>query len=55
MKDLSALSVRLPVELKDWLDTRADENGRSMNSEIVQILKAVQAEGQPRKRRQQAA
>lgn len=44
MKDLSALSVRLPSRLKEWLEERAEENGRSMNSEIVQILKTIHAE-----------
>jgi predicted HicB family RNase H-like nuclease len=33
------LTLRLPVELHRLLTDAADENGRSLNSEIVQRLK----------------
>ncbi|MBY2916176.1 Arc family DNA-binding protein [Rhizobium leguminosarum] len=33
--------LRMPPELKTWLDSRAEENGRSLNSEIVQMIKAA--------------
>lgn len=36
------VSLRLPAELKAWLDIRADDNGRSINSEIIQLIKAQQ-------------
>lgn len=36
------VSLRLPADLKAWLDTRADDNGRSVNSEIIQLIKAQQ-------------
>ncbi len=32
------LRIRLPIELKEKVEAAAKENGRSMNSEIVQIL-----------------
>lgn len=35
---IAPLGVRLPEELKQKLQERAVRNGRSMNSEIVQIL-----------------
>lgn len=34
--------LRMPPEISEWLAARAAENGRSKNSEIVQILKAAQ-------------
>lgn len=34
------VSLRLPEDLKAWLDARADDNGRSTNREIIQIIKA---------------
>ncbi len=44
--------LRMPPELNEWVSARADENGRSKNSEIIQILKAAQ---QAEQRQHQAA
>ncbi|TGS82745.1 Arc family DNA-binding protein [Mesorhizobium sp. M3A.F.Ca.ET.174.01.1.1] len=33
---------RTPPDLKQWLVARAERNGRSMTSELIQILKAAQ-------------
>lgn len=35
---IAPLGIRLPEDLKDKIKGRAKENGRSVNSEIVQIL-----------------
>lgn len=35
------LKIRLPEELKVWLATRADENDRSLNGEILAMMKAT--------------
>lgn len=45
------VSLRLPADLKAWLDTRADDNGRSINSEIVQLIKTERSrtEQKPKK------
>jgi len=32
---------RTPPDLKEWLVARAQRNGRSMTSELVQILRAA--------------
>ena len=32
---------RTPRDLKEWLVLRAERNGRSMTSELIQILKAA--------------
>lgn len=41
------ISLRIPPEVYAWLKARADDNGRSNNNEILQILKAArQAEQQ---------
>lgn len=32
---------RTPPDLKEWLVDRAERNGRSMTSELIQILKAA--------------
>ncbi|MGO8094422.1 Arc family DNA-binding protein [Rhizobium leguminosarum] len=38
---IKPFGLRMPPELKTWLDGRAEENGRSLNSEIVQMIKAA--------------
>ncbi|HEK0789594.1 TPA: Arc family DNA-binding protein [Proteus mirabilis] len=38
VKEYDKFVVRLPDGMRDQIAKRADENGRSMNSEIVQIL-----------------
>ncbi len=39
--------LRMPDDLKHWLTSRAEENGRSVNREIIQLLKSEwQREGQ---------
>jgi len=37
----SAYPVRLPADLKDWLETRSIRNFRSMNAELVAMLTAI--------------
>lgn len=44
--------LRMPSDINEWISTRAAENGRSKNSEILQILKAAQ---QAEQRQQRAA
>lgn len=39
---LSAFNIRLPLDLKTWVLEKAEENGRSLNREIVQMIKAQQ-------------
>lgn len=36
---MQAMSVRLPRDLKVWLPDKANEEGRSLNRQIVQIIK----------------
>ena len=33
--------LRMPPEMRAWLQQTADENGRSLNSEILQRLKGL--------------
>lgn len=35
----SALSIRIPVDVKAWLAARAEANSRTLNGEILAILK----------------
>jgi predicted HicB family RNase H-like nuclease len=42
MENISAFNIRVPELLKQQLVARAKENGRSLNMEIVQILKTAQ-------------
>ncbi|QKC85762.1 Arc family DNA-binding protein [Mesorhizobium sp. NZP2077] len=46
------MKIRVSVDLKEWLVLRAERNGRSMTSELIQILKAVRqtGEGRPEER-----
>jgi hypothetical protein len=32
--------LRMDNDLKGWIANRAEENGRSLNSEIIQLLKS---------------
>lgn len=38
---ITAFPLRMPTELRAWFESAAEENGRSLNSEIVQLLKEV--------------
>lgn len=40
------LKIRIPAEIKTWLRERADQNCRTMNGEILALLKSVKAEKQ---------
>lgn len=42
------LKFRVPAELKERIQAAADEQGRSMNAEIVARLESSFAEGEPR-------
>ena len=46
------LRVRLPANLKETLRQKAVDDGRSMNAQLVQILKVAL---QPRQRKREAA
>jgi hypothetical protein len=35
----SAFTIRVPVDMKTWLETRAEANSRTVNGEILAILK----------------
>jgi len=35
------LQLRLPVDVKAWLEAEAERNGSSQNSEIVRALRAA--------------
>lgn len=39
-------NVRLPLELKQWLQKQADKSRRSLTSEVILHLEAVRAEAQ---------
>jgi hypothetical protein len=39
MKPQAPFGLRMPEDIKTWVAERASENGRSVNSEIVQLLK----------------
>lgn len=40
VSEISPVPVRMPGAVREWLKSRADENLRSMNSEIVALLMA---------------
>jgi predicted HicB family RNase H-like nuclease len=41
MKNRKPLQLRLPEDLKAWLEAQADKNGSSQNSEIIRALRAA--------------
>lgn len=40
-KPLVLFQIRLTKDLHDWLVQRAEENGRTRNREIIQMMKLV--------------
>lgn len=49
-KQEGGFPLRMPPEIRAWLQQAADESGRSLNSEIVQRLKGLKAKEDKRKR-----
>ncbi|PYF07829.1 Arc-like DNA binding dprotein [Rhodobacter viridis] len=41
MTDRKPMQLRLPPDLKDWIKDQAESNGRSQNSEVVQVIRAA--------------
>lgn len=39
--DRKPMQLRLPTDLKAWIKAEAERNGRSQNSEVVQVLRAA--------------
>ncbi|MFQ6251362.1 Arc family DNA-binding protein [Yersinia enterocolitica] len=35
---ISPYPVRMPIQVREWFEAQAKENGRSLNSEIVRVL-----------------
>ena len=48
-EDFAALIVRLPRDIKSWLEREAAVNASSQNSEIVRSIRRRMDEGQPEK------
>ncbi len=42
--DMARTQVRIPSELMDWLKQVAKEQSRSMNAQLVELLKAQKAQ-----------
>lgn len=42
MIDIIKSQIRFPRSLRDWLKNTAKENSRSMNGELVEIVKKAQ-------------
>ena len=40
------LVIRLPAQIREWLDAKSEENGRSANGEVVfRLRKMMEGEG----------
>ena len=48
MDETCQIFARLPLDLKTWLQHRAIDNVRSVNGELVHILKQARAQEQPK-------
>lgn len=46
------LRVRLPADLKKWLRDRASANDRSMNAELVTVVKAAKVKAEKAAKRE---
>ena len=45
---MQTISVRLTPDLKIWLEQKASEEGRSLNRQIVQLIKSAKAGEDPK-------
>ncbi len=43
-RQIMPYSLRMPVEIREWLEGKADDNARSLNGEILTILKEKKKE-----------
>ncbi|RRH71972.1 ribbon-helix-helix domain-containing protein [Falsigemmobacter faecalis] len=43
MIDRKPLQLRLPPDLKAWLQAEAEKNGASQNSEVIRAIRAAMA------------
>lgn len=43
---ISELPIRMPVEIKRWLEERARQTRSTQNSEVVRLLRAAMLEDQ---------
>lgn len=39
MSDRKPMQLRLPKDLKDWLQREAERNGSSQNSEVIRCIR----------------
>lgn len=46
MQDTKRFSITLPLEFYDWLKQQAKEKSRSMNGEIVELLKQAKEQSE---------
>lgn len=53
MKSQAPFGLRMPDELKQWLAARAEANSRSMNRELIALMKAAKAAEQSQSGQQQ--
>ncbi|ULL06631.1 Arc family DNA-binding protein [Pseudomonas putida] len=44
MQSLTRTQVRFPGELMDWLKQQAKDQGRSMNAQLVEIIRQAKGE-----------
>lgn len=47
MTDRKPMQLRLPSDLKAWIEAQAAKNGASQNSEIIRALRAAMDRDQP--------
>lgn len=45
MKTIVGLRLRLPEDVKVWLQAEAERNGSSQNSEVIRALRAAMSRG----------
>lgn len=41
MKSRKPMQLRLPQELKEWINAESDRNGNSQNSEVIRAIRAA--------------
>lgn len=44
MSNFSRMTLRLPMNMREWLDAKADANHRTLTAEVVEVIRQAMKE-----------
>lgn len=54
-KHVIACSLRIPADLKAWIDQQAEQDKRSFNNHVVSVFSSLRQQQQEQRKREHAA